>query len=298
MNSVQSAVEMALRYLVSRQHADGHWSDYELPMGASDAWVTAYVGLALVAVEHEHEAARSAAARAGDWLSGGRQYAAGWGYNGRTGPDSDSTAHALLLLGALGMPRRHADIDWLEQRWHPSGGFSTYSGPGAWGLPHPDVTPLAFLALPEATQRHLRAPLLEYMSRERRSDGTWGAYWWRRCHYSTYWNSLVLQRVDPGAHVTLALECDQHDRRIDSSFDLAFAIGLARLAADETLRCERVAAALNAQAEDGSWPGGRDLRVTHHDCRAPWVEPVGEYYEDHARLITTASMLRMLSSGA
>ena len=103
-DKIDSAIDASTTYLLNQQAADGHWEDYSLPVGPSDAWVTAYVGLALghVTPHTGAAAAPSAAKRAARWLVTNRPYAAGWGYNGRTRPDADSTAHVIALLQATG----------------------------------------------------------------------------------------------------------------------------------------------------------------------------------------------------
>src|SRR5262249_15294255 len=156
----------------------------QLPVGASDAWVTAYVGWTLARMPGGDE--RGGARRAANWLLDTRSYAAGWGYNGRTGADADSTAWALLLFRALGLQSEARDQDWLVGCWRPEGGFATYNRRDAWGVAHPDVSPVAFLALLPDRAAALRPSFLAYTLRNRLPNGTWPAYWWRTGHYSTY----------------------------------------------------------------------------------------------------------------
>ena len=52
---------------------------------------------------------------------------------------------------------------------------------------------------------------------------------------------------------------------------------------------------LSHQHSDGSWPGGRNLRVTDSDCHEPWIESRGEFYEDLAGTITTAVVVSVLT---
>src|SRR5450432_1013136 len=33
------------------------------------------------------------------------------------------------------------------------------------------------------------------IEKARSSDGTWPSYWWRACHYSTYWNLRALRAL-------------------------------------------------------------------------------------------------------
>src|SRR5437868_2631287 len=93
--TIRSAVEAACAYLLTRQHADGRFIDYALPVGPSDEWVSAVAGLALAeAGAHGwHAGAVEGAHRAAAWLARVRHPRAGWGFNRRTEADADSTAH-------------------------------------------------------------------------------------------------------------------------------------------------------------------------------------------------------------
>ncbi|MFZ2489731.1 MAG: hypothetical protein WAZ19_16615, partial [Anaerolineae bacterium] len=44
----QESLARGVAYLLATQEPDGHWWDFWLPVGASDAWVTAYTALALL----------------------------------------------------------------------------------------------------------------------------------------------------------------------------------------------------------------------------------------------------------
>jgi hypothetical protein len=292
--SLDRAVKSAVRYVVTAQDPTGRWDDYRLPVGVSDAWVTAYVGLALaeagliVDCRYAWEAAR----RGAWWLSITREYPAGWGYNALTGPDTDSTAFALLLLQRVGLAQRPADRRWLLRQRKPDGGFSTYEGPGAWGIAHPDVTPVAYLALSSAARSRLREDYLRFAASSRLADGTWPAYWWSSGHYSTYWNLRALRTLGerlPGASWS-------SDSPYGNSFDQAFGLQIAVSAkASERRIVERATELLDHQLCDGSWPEARALRVTDPDCYHPWADPRGRLFADVHRLMTTSTAARALA---
>jgi len=294
-----SDIDAGVDYLLSTQYGDGHWEDFDLPVGRADAWVTAYVGLALQTVHRyrAHGCALSAAVRAAAWLCRGRSYPAGWGYNGITGPDADSTAYSLHLLRAVGHTVRDEDVQWLIGRWQPSGGFATYDRPDSWGMAHPDVTPAVFRALPPALQRGLLPGVMQYLLRTRDPDGTWPAYWWRTRHYSTFLNhrlarDLGMRIASPCTTVT----CEA-SRRVYSAFDLVFVAANALLdfgLSDSTRALIHIL--LDLQRSDGSWAGADNLRVTRHDADAPWESPPGRLYTDVNNLITTASAVQMLAT--
>jgi hypothetical protein len=294
--AAQLAAASGAEYLLRGQAEDGHWEEYHLPTGASDAWITAYVGLALVVASERGigGGARAAAVRAARWLSVNRQYPSGWGYNGSTGPDSDSTALALTLVRAMGLPARPSDEKWLRARWQPGGGFATYDGPEAWGTAHVDVTPAAYLALGAAGREELREELIAYLLRQRLPDGTWPAYWWRSNLYSTHACLELLRDLDvsdllvrPSVAGTIAIQSD---------FELALAIEIAMLCGGPVGIASAWAQKLAThQLPNGSWRGDENLRVTDPSCYAPWERPQGKLYRDDRGLLTTAAAVRALA---
>jgi hypothetical protein len=293
-DELRAALDDGLRYLCGLQDERGAWRDYRLPVGASDQWVTAYVGLALAQCARRlaHPAALEAARRAADWLDGARTYAAGWGYNGETGPDADSTALALALRRELGLNVRAEDQAWLRAHWRP-GGIATYEGPAAWGQAHWDVTPWGYLGLAGDEQRALRGEFLAALAHNRQADGTWRAYWWRTPLYSTL---MTLEALEALGLPEPAAPGDAAPLVVDNAFDLACALGvLALRGAPAERRGAHLRALVDAQAADGRWPGHANLRVTDDACAAPWDEPVGECYRDEAATLTTATAVRVLA---
>jgi hypothetical protein len=295
--SAHDAMMRAAAALCRAQHADGHWEDYrDLPVGSADAWVTAYVGLALCdhAEATDDAAARDAARRAAAWLIASRGAEPGWGYNSRTGADADSTAHALLLLRRFDV--RCLDVaTWLRDAWQPDGGFSTYRRRDGWGIAHPCVTPVAYLALEPPDQRALRSAFLRYVEAGRAAGG-WRSYWWASPHYSTLVNLIALDAL---AELGVGAEpIEPHGAPDESAFDLACRAGIAALQRGSSRARDLAAALASAQRDDGTWPPGAALRVTEPSCLAPWIEPAGRVYLDAAGTFTTATALRSLALGA
>jgi hypothetical protein len=292
---IRAALTDGVRYLRNLQNEDGYWTDFDLPVGASSEWITAYVGLALARAARQgaNREAVAAAERAALWLSSQRSYEVGWGYNGKTGPDSDSTAIAIGLLRELGQPIRPEDQALLRERWQPEGGLATYSGPGAWGVAHWDVTPIGYLGLSPADQTELRPSFLAALQESRMPSGMWRAYWWRNPYYSTFSTLEALEElgIEEPAQVPGSSRME-----VDNAFDLACAIGIHGFRTDWTQRSVNVLRGLLSwQQADGGWPGHPNLRVTEDSCFEPWVEPAGEYYSDNAATLTTATVIRVLS---
>jgi hypothetical protein len=292
------AAVAAVGYLVDRQDASGCWRDYRLPVGVSDEWVTALVGFACAEAAPALHGSRSgdasnAAWRALEWLVGSRAYDAGWGFNGSTGPDADSTAWAMRLHDALGQSVRTADVDFLLGHWHARRGFATFRRADAWGAAHPDVTPVAALALPVELRARLQPDLLAAVAASRSADGTWPSYWWRSRHYATAANGELL--ASWGLAPLCSLIVDTTSGALHSHLDAACAL----MTAEVTDACDAATEALAsglmaAQRPDGSWDGSDDLRVTDPRCHNPWETPAGQRYRDIDAFVTTATSLRAL----
>lgn len=300
--TVHAALRAATSYLLSQQADDGSWRDYfGLPMGPSDAWVTAYVALCLSQVEPVDDDVADATARAVAWLRRTRPYAAGWGYNAATGPDADTTAHVLRLLRHHGLPVEPRDQAWLLGRWRAPGGFSTYDGPDAWGSVHACVTPVAYAALAEPDRQRLRDPMREYLYRHRLPNGAWPAYWWRTCHYATYHNLRLARALGVTLDDARPVVAAHPSFEVRSAFDLAFVVGGALLAQDAAAEPSAgmialVRTLLDRQRHAGSFMGAGNLRVTHHECHEPWRRAVGRLYVDDRHTITTASAVLVLGA--
>lgn len=293
MQQLDGAIAAAAGFLVSHQAAGGAWRDYPgMPLGASDGWISAYVGRALAqaAVQRRAPASHGAALRAARHLLRRRRFAAGFGYNKAAGPDADSTAHTLALLQQLGLQPAPQDVAWLLAHWRANGGCATYARRDAWGVAHTCVTPVAWLALPPAERAALAPAVHEFTLACRRADGSWPAYWWRSPHYATFWNSRALQVLEPGALAppAAALLDGAH-----SAFELACTLGTSVLAGQPNHQLVQRLLAL--QAEDGSWPGAPNLRLTHPACFQPWLKAHGDCYTDRHHLMTTATALDVLA---
>ncbi|MEJ2675502.1 MAG: hypothetical protein P8011_09985 [Acidihalobacter sp.] len=283
---VPARIEAAIDFLISAQDEQGGFTEYELPVGRATDWPTAFggLGLARAAASGHRRHARDSALRAARRLLSGRAYAAGWGFNGATGPDADTTGLVLRLLRALDLPIDTADAAWLRGRWSDRGGFSTYDAPDHWGDVHPCVTAMAWPAL-DAADRKARATQFDtYLRTWRRGDGTWPAYWWDTDLYSTY-HHLRLSPSEKPVPIRLPER--------PNGFDLAHAAGIEAL--NGTVQRPILARLLAAQRVDGGWSGGYNLRVTEPHCAAPWDTPEGLIYRDHAGILTTAAALFVLA---
>ena len=181
----RAALEKAVSFLIERQSGDGAWRDFQLKPGRSDAWVTAYVGLRLLRAETCAPDAemRPALAAATRYLEGARHRDGGWGYNGKSPPDADSTAQSILFLRAGFGAVTLADYAALARFQLRDGAFATYrrgDGRDGWCRGHPDVTAVALRAMAGMLRPdHVRlrrgyARLAGYLARK----NALASYWW------------------------------------------------------------------------------------------------------------------------
>ena len=294
--AIEAAIRRATRYLGRAQSRAGCWTDYRLPVGASDAWVTAYAGWSLSRAAHlnSNAPADEAAEAAARWLARERPYDAGWGYNAVTGPDADSTGLAIALLDDRGHAVREEDRRLLASMWDAAGGFVTYAGRGdAWSRARVDVIFPAFSGLPHECRAAWISEAIEHVASTRAKDGLWWGYWWAGPWYPT-WTALALLRSldQPLPAFDPATEWP----RPRTALETAFLAGVLHQWNVPQLRDRLITAIIERQEMDGQWEGGFDLRVTNPDCDDPWERSdSGVLYRDQMSTVTTASVLRMLA---
>ncbi len=263
--------------MAARQDAAGFWEDWNLPVGASRMWTTAYVGWRLAS--SGYDAALPSLERAANWLSAAELDGGGWGYTESTGADADSTAFGILFLTSIGRRAPESAVRRLLRFSRDDGGFGTYGFEqsfGGWTASQVEVTATAALALRSAAASEETIRRAEcFVSTRRRPDGIWDSYWWTSPFYATE------------ACVRLLGE--------NAREEAAAALGLSRPANafDEALRAmvlRKNPAA--AQLADGSWASTPVLRITRRDVLAPPVgEDAGPCFADPGRVFTTATVL-------
>lgn len=296
-DEIRNSIIDAIHYLQSIQNQDGSWSDYSLPVGRSDQWMTAYAArvLARCGKTLENNETTSAALKGAMWLSQNRTYQAGWGFNGMTGPDSDSTAIAIALFDELEMPVLEVDRLFLRDHWRDNDGIATYDGPDAWGSGHWDVTPWGYHGMRTKDRELYRERFMLALRSNQMDNGFWRAYWWRNPYYSTFVTLEVLKRLGITEPI-VPFDDSTPSIQIDNPFDLGCYIGIENLRDPFDPRIGRhVRALLDWQNADGSWRCAANLRVTDPACFAPWDNPVGLYYEDEKSTLTTATIAHVLS---
>jgi len=303
--NLERALGLSVDYILSQQHDDGSWVDWELPPGQSSTWTTAYVGGKLTSLDsHQRDRASNATARASQWLTGKTFPDCGWGYNELVDSDADSTALAILFLASAGRTVPDSSYSCLEQFQCEDGGFATFRGRpnlGSWATSHPDVTPSAVMAL--TTKYSTTSPSvnrgLQFLLNQRTSAGIWKSFWWTTFLYSTERSLSLFEavRLDIDLRVTRkTLLRTRPQTPFESALLLSSLLWLPDIAKDQDV-WPLVDQLIQDQAPDGSWSSPPMLRVTRRDCLEPWKpgdpDPL---FRDQNRLFTTATVMDAFSN--
>lgn len=297
---VDDAVERASRFLVARQQADGHWSDFSLPVGRATSWVTAYVVERASRVPAPPRTLTKALARARRTLLVNQSPGGGWGYHPDLPPDADSSSLACLALRSADLEPPPGALLALDRCRNANGTFGTYDvidaeGPG-WAATAWDVTPYAWLALDDEIDDDEAAVAASIATHAQTLAGVWRAYWWRSDLYATLGMVTWLRRrslpIPREEHLLATLRAWTPVGVFETALlaELFF-----RLRSPVMARrvCQRL---LDSQRADGSWPTQPILRLTDPQVVAPWhTIDAGAMFEDQAGVFTAATVLGALS---
>jgi hypothetical protein len=299
---VDQALADGLVFILAHQSEQGSWIDWNLPPGAASLWTTAYIGYRFRLLNGRfRQMVKGAVALAAEWLLASEFAGGGWGYNDQLPPDADSTALAIAFLSTeqARVPDRAYKQLKLFQR--VDGGFATYSEDfGSWGVSHPDVTPMAVMALlshyPRGDQSVESG--IRYALSQATADGLWRSFWWTSALYSTEVNISLAKQAGIQRDWTRT-GSSLNSLSPANAFEFSLFIS-ALLDIGHDPECESIYGAtqrlLREQTRDGSWISEPILRVTRQDCFEPWNESVpGPTFSDPNRLFTSATVIGALS---
>ncbi len=288
---VISSLRRAEKFLCGHQDPDGAWRDFNLTPGCSDAWITAVVGTALTAVPRSQQSLNNVL-QAANWLHHQRRDC-GWGYNGNTATDADSTSWTLLFLGSISCLQGLDPIAMIAPWVGLDGGITTFCGSqfGHWSDEHPEVTAIsARMLLNVAGPCQLASQLLRRICSTQQQSGTWSAYWWFDSAYSTAQSLWTLACADLIAAINYNASLNWLNSAY-SHFGTTFMLSNFLLAST-ALHCETVymnclRQLLSLQLADGGWPGSPVLLVPDQAGR----KPLGDAIPDKRRLLSSALAL-------
>lgn len=300
--AIEAAAARAAQFLLAERQQDDFWRDFQLVNGASDEWVTAFLGYAL-ATSGVPLPAGLAAQTVGALLARQRREG-GWGYNRISPPDSDSTAWALKFLGAVAYsgPEVESAKAFLLSHLRAEGGLSTYAAATSLrfggGAPDDAGWRSGHLCVAANAAGLIGEPLVGHLLSSQGPDGAWPAYWWRDDAFATALAIESLAAIETASESRSRAVAWARRRAASAStaFDRAWLVRiLSTGGAVERAQARTMALALAAeQRPDGGWDSSAEMlfpdpaEVRRHED-APIVR-------DERRLFTAASALLALGS--
>ena len=300
------ALGKSIDYILSKQQENGKWTDFELPVGKSNAWITGYVAYNLANIgtsfdTHKIETSLSLAAK---WCIENMNHDGGWGYNERCDTDADSTAYIILFLSSIDQATKKKSYEKLLSFQNEDGGFSTYrieNSTDSWGISHTDVTPVALMALLTKFSRDNKRILLgeRYILSQINKKGYWNSFWWNSPIYSSYVNLSFLEKIGSLRDRNKILRYLMHEFKFKNAFECALLAGCImsiRTKAEEPKLTELVKWMLTNQQENGCWIDEPILRLTYSNSTNPWsTNNSGKLFADKNKLFVTATVMRCIS---
>ncbi|MGO4209927.1 prenyltransferase/squalene oxidase repeat-containing protein [Terriglobus sp. 2YAB30_2] len=300
---LSATVSAAIKFLLSRQHQSGWWTEFRTNLGPSDEWATAFVGYALGCIDDAD--ARRGAEDAVNKLLRRQRAGGGWGWNGCLPPDADSTAWAVHLfrrMGYEGMALVRA-MQFISAHLLQYGGISTYQAGvsveyrGHAAKENDDGWQSEHLCTAANVAPLLGRLPMRRLCETQNDDGSWTAYWWQCPALSTALAAEALASVtEYRASVDRAiLWAWSYRPSAPSAWIDAWIIRILRLgnASDQQEAHRRAEALACRQLEDGSWPSGTDIVSTDTDDRSG---ATARHLEEPYRIFTTAAVLMALTA--
>ena len=330
---LSTVIERACSFLEKYQWPGGYWIDFELVVGMSSQWVTAYISHCLA----QANANSAALARAYQWLLHTRLEDGGWGYNRDLPSDGDSTANTIFFLA--GYDRNNVSEEVLEGaaetlltfRSQEDGGFITYrpvqSTPGedrhkfrfegsGWCISHLSVTAMAAVALHKVNPikyRHVLQDVAAYIQQHQNPAGFWDDHWWLDRIYGTYWASRFLDwmgdKVTHQPAINWLISINQDGEAWGNGLGgepspYHTALALSTLLLDGSPRVHQlidrgIAWLIENQRADGGWTSVPILLTPEPDIHEPWLSThisSRKAVPDQYSLFTSATVLLALAN--
>ncbi len=328
------AIDKAIDFLIRARNEERLWSDFNLPTGESDEWVTGYVGAIMAG-----SGIRRAIEAAGEtWEVHGPKHffkgLGGWAYNRYSPEDADSTTWGIRFARNLGLGEKlrvTAALGFLSKHRMADGGIATFISKDplrrfvvagsddsvqGWMNTHACVTAAV------ATDPVFNDILTPFLVAHQKPQGGWDAYWWEDSIYTSSLavESLVMNgrekhrnSIERARSGTLELFTDHQTictGRYPGGSPFATALGVKTiLLADATTggiskSAEALRWLITQQKSDGSWEPSAVLQVPPVYMMVPsgreeWSKSkegsrYGTITTDQHAIFTTATVLETL----
>lgn len=331
---MQKAIDNAIDFLIRVRNEERLWSDFNLPTGESDEWVTGYVGSVIAGSGIR----RAVDAAVETWEIHGPKHffdgEGGWSFNRHSPEDADSTVWGIRYarnLGLGGKLRVKAALGFLARHRMPDGGIATFTsekalrrfvgaGPGdsvqGWMNTHECVTAAA------ATDPGFNDLLTPFLVTRQNGQGGWDSHWWVDTVYTSALavEALILNgrekhrsSINRALSGTMELFTDNQAICTErypggSPFATALAVKTILLASGNAGGISKTASALRwliaQQHPDGSWEPSAVMQVPPVYMMVPagreqWSANregyrFGTVTNDRHAIFTTATMLETL----
>lgn len=316
---MQKAIDNAIDFLIRVRNNERLWSDFKVPTGESDEWVTGYVGSVMAGsgIPQAVEAARET------WEVHGPKHffkgLGGWAYNRYSPEDADSTAWGIRYARNLGLGdklRVTAALDFLSKHRMADGGMATYiskeplrrlvsadsdDSVRGWMNTHACVTAAV------ANDPVFNNILTPFLVTKQKLQGGWDAYWWEDSVYTSALavEALVINGKEKNRHAIERARSGALDLFTDhqaictgrypggSPFATALGVKTILLADATTGGISKSAEALRwliaQQKSDGSWEPSAVMQVPPGYVMAPSGREEGSKSKEGYRhgIITT-----------
>jgi len=325
---VDVAKKKALEYILSRQGRDYLWHDFQSHTnGEGVDWVTGYVGTLLILAEDTYtklskkNSIKQKLEKTAEVMASRQQENGGWGFNGHTPADTDSTAWNTMFLSLM-HDRTDAHhfyrkniakaITFIQEHRKADNGYACYNEkdirehPGftrfkdipvdGWCKSTVDISVVVAKAFHhlwwiESSEKLKKdkESIEEYISNQKPKD-EWRSYWWNSNIYATaqVYEEFPYLRTKKTTRTFVKAA-----KKNNNPLYRALALKNMHLCDQSKYQLRKqIKNIIKTQETDGSWQSQPSLRVPHPSNINPEIDPSRwrEDCTDQNRIFTTVTI--------
>ncbi|MCD8554655.1 MAG: hypothetical protein LRY47_12125 [Seleniivibrio sp.] len=295
--NITASATKAADFLIKKQTTEGFWHDYDLVVGSSRAWTTAYVAKALTGFAADALCIKKACKALLRIKS-----ESGWGYNLVTSEDADTISFCLRFLNAANDKVQPETAKSLLQPFiENNGNVKTFSGIqfGSWSTEHLDVAASVGLALAECAEEELTELIAQRIHKHIVDNDRLNSFWWVSPVYTPSITLEFFSQWDKKHNFSKAAA--RHFRSsvfsLKSVMDKALFIKAEYYAAQingEKLHTDKLKKIIKeiivCQNPDGSWNPSAIMKIPRQSAYDPDFTLAPDLY----RLMTTATAMESI----